>query len=65
MEKSGKFQVPAALSSKTENQVLYRRLDGPQSQTGRYGKEKNLTSAGNQTPALPVFNPSLYRLSYN
>jgi hypothetical protein len=31
---------------------LDRRLGGPQSQSGRCGEEKNLTLAGNRTPAI-------------
>jgi hypothetical protein len=30
---------------------LDRRLGGSQSQSGRYGEEKNLTLAGKRTPA--------------
>jgi hypothetical protein len=38
--------------------ALYRRLGGPQSWSGRYGEDKNLALAGNQTPAdQPVAIP--------
>jgi hypothetical protein len=44
---------------------LYRRLGGPQSRSGRYWEEKNLTLAGIWTPAVqPVAIPTeLSRLS--
>jgi hypothetical protein len=32
--------------------LLYRRLAGPQSRSGRYGEEKNLVPAGIETPAV-------------
>jgi hypothetical protein len=32
--------------------ALDRRLGGPQSRSGRYGEEKNLTSVGNRTPVV-------------
>jgi hypothetical protein len=31
---------------------LDRRLGGPQSRSGHYGEEKNLTPAGNRTPVV-------------
>jgi hypothetical protein len=38
---------------------LDRRLGGPQSQSGRNVEEKNLSSAGNRTPAVqPVAIPT-------
>jgi hypothetical protein len=38
---------------------LDRRLDGPQSQSGRFGEEKNVAPAGIKTPAVqPVPIPT-------
>jgi hypothetical protein len=47
-DESGQLHAPAALPPGKETQYpLDRRLSGPQSQSGRCGKERNLFPAGN------------------
>jgi hypothetical protein len=43
---------------------LDERLGRPQSRSGNYEAEKNLSLAGNLSPGLPGGSSSLYRLSY-
>jgi hypothetical protein len=53
MDVSGQLHTPATFSQgKHPQYLLDRRLDGPQSQSGLLGGEKNLTPARNQTPAI-------------
>jgi hypothetical protein len=55
MEVSGQIYALAALSEGKHPQYpLDRRLGGVQCQSERYGEEKNLTPAGNQTPAVQL-----------
>jgi hypothetical protein len=58
MEVSGEVHVPVALPPEKEARYpLDRRLDGPQSRSGR-SKEKNLVRDENRTPAVqPVARP--------
>jgi hypothetical protein len=67
MEMSGQLHVPAALPPGKEPPVrLDRRLDGPQSQSGRHGKVKILASPELELRPLgrPASSQSLYRLRY-
>jgi hypothetical protein len=53
MEVSGQFHASAALfPGKSQGYPLDRKLDGPQSRSGRCGEEKNLFP-------LPEIEPSL------
>jgi hypothetical protein len=50
---SGQLHAPAALfSGKEPPYSLDKRTDGPHSRSGRCGIKKNITPAGNQTPAF-------------
>jgi hypothetical protein len=52
MEMNGQLHSLAALSpGKALPCVSCRRLGGPQSRSGRYGENKNLSPAGNRIPA--------------
>jgi hypothetical protein len=68
LEVSGQLHAPAALPpGKSLRYPFYRRLGGPQSQSGRYGEVKIFYSNGTRTPApsgRPARSQSLYRLSY-
>jgi hypothetical protein len=56
MEMSGQLHAPAALpQGKSPRYSLDKRLDGPQSHSGRGGEEKNSQS-------LPEWNPELLLL---
>jgi hypothetical protein len=51
MEVSGQIHATTALPPGTEpRHPLDKRLDGPQSRSGRRGEEKVLDSTGTQTP---------------
>jgi hypothetical protein len=53
MELNGQLHAPATLHPGKESRYpLDRRLGGPQTRSWRYGEDKNLTRAGNQTPAV-------------
>jgi hypothetical protein len=58
----GQRHVLAALLPGKIRYPLYRRLDGPQGQSGRVWK--NLAPTGIQSPDRPARSVSLYRLSY-
>jgi hypothetical protein len=53
MEVNDQLQAPAALpSGKDLDAQLDKRLEGPQSLSGRCGEQKNLSLAGIRTPAV-------------
>jgi hypothetical protein len=56
--------LPLYLRRKSPRCPLDRRLGGPQCRSGRCGGEKNLALPGSNT-GRPVWNPSLYWLSYS
>jgi hypothetical protein len=59
MEVSCQLHAPAvSLSGKEPPSQcpLDRKLDGPQSRSGRYGEEKNLASTGNRTPSVQLLD---------
>jgi hypothetical protein len=59
---SGQLHAPAALPpGKSPRYPFYRRLDGPQSRSERYGEVKIFYPTGTRTPAAPG-RPT--RLSY-
>jgi hypothetical protein len=68
LEVSGQLHAPAALPpGKSHRYPFYRRLGGPQSQSGRYGEVKIFYLTGTRTlvpPDRPARSQSLYRLSY-
>jgi hypothetical protein len=62
---SGQLHAPAALLPGKEPQdLLDRKLSGPQSRSGRLGKEKILDLTETRTPTSRSSSPSLYRLRY-
>jgi hypothetical protein len=65
----GKLHAPAALpQGKSPWYPLDRKMDGPQSRSGRGGEEKNsqpLPGIEPQNPDRPARSPALYRLSYH
>ena len=61
-EVGGQCHVPAALAPGKTRYPLYRRLGGPQSQSGWVAK--NLVPTGIRSPDRPARSESLYRLSY-
>jgi hypothetical protein len=55
----GKAVLAALPPGKSPRYPLGRRLDGPQSRSGHYEEEKNLSPTGNRTPAVqPVAIPT-------
>jgi hypothetical protein len=62
---SGQLDAPAALPpGKEPRYPLYRRLGGPQSQSGRCGEEKILHPTGTQTSNSRVIQPIASRYTY-
>jgi hypothetical protein len=60
MEVSGQVHVPVALTrGNSPRHSMNRKFGGSQSRSGRYGEKKNLTPAGNRTPAVqPIAIPT-------
>jgi hypothetical protein len=55
---SGQLHAPAALPpGKSPRYPFYRRLGGPQSRSGRYGKVKFFTLLGLELPLPLVVQP--------
>jgi len=59
---SGQGHAPTALSPGQTRYPLYRRLGGPQIQSGRV--RKNLAPTGIRSPDRPARSASLYQLTY-
>jgi hypothetical protein len=55
-------RLPLYLLGNSPMYPLDKRLGGPQSRSGRSGKEKSLASCRESNPDRPARRPSLYRL---